>query len=97
MFKAFSKTWFSIFFSAATLAIVCLTAVGDDQEYPETAQGKIITFGPVEARYIRAWVGGSTANEWSHWVGIQAFFTGHGQTVKPARSLPVTWGEMKSP
>ena len=67
-----------------------------DGEYPETAQGKTITFDPVEAEYIRAWIGGSTANEWSHWVELQAFFIGQ-QPVRPTEKLPTTWGKIKAP
>ncbi len=65
-----------------------------DAEYPETAEGKEIKFDPTEAQYIRAWVGGSTANEFSHWVELQAFFVGT-QSVEPMEKLPTTWGRMK--
>jgi hypothetical protein len=68
----------------------------DDAEYPETAEGKTIKFDAVEARYIRAWVGGSTANEWSHWVELQAFFVGQ-VPVRPMQKLPITWGRIKAP
>lgn len=67
-----------------------------DQEYPETAEGKTITFDPIEAQYIRAWVGGNTVNQWGHWVELQAFFVGQ-QPVRPMDKLPITWGKIKSP
>jgi len=66
-----------------------------DAEYPETAEGKEIKFEPTEAQYIRAWVGGSTANEWSHWIELQAFFVGE-LPVEPMEKLPTTWGRMKT-
>jgi hypothetical protein len=76
--------------------VVVFDTTADDREYPETAEGKTITFDPVEAQYIRAWVGGSTANEWSHWVELQAFFMGPAQQVKPMEKLPITWGKIRS-
>lgn len=66
-----------------------------DEEYAETAEGKTITFDPVEAVFIRSWVNGSTANEWNHWVELQAFLIGE-HAVKPAEKLPITWGELKA-
>jgi hypothetical protein len=66
-----------------------------DEEYPETAEGKVITFEPTEAQYIRAWVGGSTANQWSHWVELQAFRMGT-QPVESVGKLPITWGKIKT-
>ncbi len=66
-----------------------------DLEYPETAEGKEIKFDPTEAQYIRAWIGGSTANEWSHWVELQAFLVGT-EPVEPMEKLPTTWGRMKT-
>ena len=77
--------------------IVVFDTNGGDDEYPETAEGKTITFEPVMARYIRAWVGGSTANEWSHWVEIQVFFQDLQKPVNPGDKLPTTWGKIKSP
>ena len=76
--------------------IVVFDSNDADEEYPETAEGKTITFDPVEVRYIRAWVGGSTANQWSHWVELQAFHLGNNQSVSPAGALPITWGRVKS-
>src|SRR3989338_3455407 len=41
--------------------------VGTDAEYTETAEGKSIVLpSPIKARYIRAWVNGSTANTGNH-------------------------------
>ena len=76
--------------------VVVFDTNGDDQEYPETAEGKTIAFDPIEAQYIRAWLGGNTVNQWSHWVELQAFFIGQ-QPVRPMDKLPITWGKIKSP
>lgn len=76
--------------------IVVFDTNDKDAEYPETAAGKTITFKPVKTRYIRAWVGGSTANEWSHWVELQAFFMNTKQSIGSGDKTPVTWGKVKS-
>ena len=75
--------------------VVVFDTTDTDEEYPETSEGKVITFEPTEAQYIRAWVGGSTANEWSHWVELQAFLMGE-EPVEPMEKLPITWGKIKS-
>ncbi len=66
-----------------------------DGEYPETAEGKTLIFDTVKAGYLHAWVNGSTANEWHHWVEIQAFFDPSLLSVDPSGKLPITWGELK--
>ncbi len=76
--------------------VVVFDTNADDEEYPETAEGKAIVFEPVEAQYIRAWVGGSTANQWSHWVELQAFFTNWQEPVEPTEKLPGKWGKIKT-
>jgi len=65
-----------------------------DGEYPETAEGKMIEFKPRKVQYIHAWVGGSTANEWSHWVEIQAFY--FLASIAPKGRIPTVWGNIKS-
>ena len=77
--------------------IVVFDTTEGDEEYPETAEGKTIVFEPITAQYIRAWVGGSTANEWSHWVELQVFFQDLLKPVSPGEKLPTTWGKIKSP
>lgn len=67
-----------------------------DGEYPETATGKKIIFKPTKARYIRAWVNGSTVNKWSHWVEIQAFYDPKSQPVGAHKKLSAIWGKLKS-
>jgi hypothetical protein len=67
-----------------------------DGEYPETAAGKTITFPEVEARYLHAWVGGNTVNQWSHWVEIQAFYIPVARSVGARGKLAVTWGAVKT-
>lgn len=76
--------------------IVVFDTNDKDAEYPETAAGKTISFKPIKARYIRAYVGGSTANEWSHWVELQAFFINPRQSIGSGDKMPVTWGKMKA-
>jgi len=76
---------------------VIFDTTADDEEYPETAEGKTITFEPIIARYVRAWVNGSTANEWNHWVELQVFFQDLMKPVNPGDKLPTTWGKIKSP
>ena len=49
--------------------------MGNDAEYAESSAGKIITFAPVNARYIRMWSNGSTANASSHYVEVEAYAT----------------------
>jgi len=66
-----------------------------DAEYRETPEGRTISFDPIRTRYIRAWVGGSTVNEWSHWVELQAFLIGPPQPVRPMERLTSTWGKIK--
>ncbi|MFZ7947070.1 OmpL47-type beta-barrel domain-containing protein [Neobacillus sp. 19] len=48
---------------------------GTDQEYKETADGKEITFAPVEARYVRFWSNGSKTNAWNHMVEAKVYGT----------------------
>ena len=67
-----------------------------DGEYPETAIGKKIIFKPTKARYIRAWVDGSTVNKWSHWVELQAFYDPKVQPVGNRKKLSAIWGKLKS-
>lgn len=65
-----------------------------DGEYPESAEGKTIEFEPREVQYIHAWVGGSDANEWSHWVEIQAFNVP--SAVDFHGKISTLWSELKS-
>ena len=46
---------------------------GSDPQYAETPAGRAITFGEVSARYVRAWVNGSTANTSGHFVEVEAW------------------------
>jgi len=69
---------------------------GGDEEYAESAEGKTITFVTIRARYIKGWIGGSSVNEWSHWVELQVFFDPSIATsVKPKGKLATTWAKMK--
>lgn len=43
-------------------------------EYSETGNGKVINLSPaMNVQYIRDYLNGSTANQYNHWVEIQAF------------------------
>jgi len=46
---------------------------GSGSEYTETGLGKEIAFAPTNARYIRCYSNGSTANAYNHVVEIEAF------------------------
>ncbi|UKS25701.1 glycosyl hydrolase family 18 protein [Paenibacillus sp. HWE-109] len=46
---------------------------GTDAEYAETSAGKAITFAPVNARYLRIYSNGSSANAYNHYVEVQAW------------------------
>jgi hypothetical protein len=46
---------------------------GTDAEYAETSAGKDIVFSPVNARYVRLWTNGSTANTYGHYMEVQIF------------------------
>ncbi len=77
-----------------------LTAVfntdADDDTYAESAAGHKILFDTVEARYLHAWIGGSTANQWSHWVEIQAYFDPTLASVDPEGKAAAVWGDLKA-
>ncbi len=68
----------------------------DDETYAESAAGYKILFDTVEARYLHAWIGGSTANQWSHWVEIQAYFNPALTSVDPEGKAAAVWGELKT-
>jgi len=46
---------------------------GKDAEYAETSAGKTIQFEKVNARYVRLYSNGSTANGWNHYVEVEAY------------------------
>ena len=41
--------------------------------YSETKAGRLFTFEPVEARYIRNWLSENTANASTQWIEIKAY------------------------
>jgi len=47
--------------------------IGAQDEYPETSAGKTITFDKVNARYVRIYSGGSSANGWNHVVEAEVY------------------------
>jgi len=57
--------------------------VGTDAEYAETSSGKEITFSDVNARYIRLYTNGSTANAYGYYVEVQAWTSDGGPTPTP--------------
>lgn len=76
--------------------IIVFDTIKKDSEYPETSAGKTISFRPVKARYIRAYINGSNVNQWNHWVELQAFFMNSRQSVKSGDKTPVAWGKIKA-
>lgn len=56
-------TWVTVFDSAVS------------GTYTETSSGVTRTFSITNARYIRDYINGSTANTGNHWVELQAFYT----------------------
>ncbi|NOU89708.1 hypothetical protein GC102_28745, partial [Paenibacillus sp. LMG 31460] len=46
---------------------------GVDNEYSETSAGKEIAFPTVNARYVRLWSNGSTANGSNHYVEVEIY------------------------
>jgi len=47
--------------------------VGQDKEYIETNEGKLVDAGGAQARYIRVYSGGNTSNELNHYVEVEVF------------------------
>ena len=72
---------------------LCGLGNGTDDEYIETPDGKLITFENVNARYLRAYTSGSTANSANHVVEIQAL-TKDATSSAPA-SVIASNGELK--
>jgi uncharacterized protein YjdB len=63
--------------------------LGKDSEYAETGTGLNITFNTVNARYVRFYSNGSTANDWNHYVEIE-IYGGQTQTGNLAADKSVT-------
>lgn len=55
--------------------------IGTDAEYVETSSGKMISFAPVNARYVRVWSIGSTANIYNHIVEVAVYGSSTGISV----------------
>ncbi len=68
----------------------------DDETYAESAAGYKLVFEAVDAQYLHAWLGGSDANQWSHWVEIQAYFNPDLLSVDPEGKAAAVWGELKT-
>ena len=56
-----------------------LQGTGGDAEYVELSSGKEISFSPTNARYVRLWTNGSTANTANHYVEVEVW----GSVPKP--------------
>lgn len=56
---------------------------GTDSEYAETSNGKEITFTTVNARYMRLYTNGSTANNYGYYVEVQAWTSDGEPTPTP--------------
>ncbi len=50
-----------------------LQGIGTDQEYVETSGGEEIIFPLVNARFVRLWSNGSSANSYNHLVEVKVF------------------------
>ncbi|MCU0247628.1 MAG: discoidin domain-containing protein [Bryobacter sp.] len=46
---------------------------GEHKHYVETAEGKLIDARGVEARYVRLYTNGNTANGRNHWIEVEVF------------------------
>ena len=44
-----------------------------DGEYPEAAKGRVFSFEPVQARYVRNWTDASTGNVGNQWVELEVY------------------------
>lgn len=65
-------------------------------EYTETPGGRLDHFIPVQVRYIRDWVFGSTSNGSVHWVEIEAYSFLGAASVSGSGKLATLWGNVKS-
>ena len=65
-----------------------------DGEYAETADGKMIEFDPIEARYVRNWTDGSNSNGDNHWIEIMVY-AAESTAVQPHTKLATTWASLK--
>lgn len=65
-------------------------------EYQETPGGRLDHFIPVQVRYIRDWVFGSTSNLAVHWVEIEAYSFLGAASVTGSGKLATLWGNVKS-
>ena len=68
----------------------------DGGEYQETPGGRLDHFVPVQARYIRDWVFGSTSNTAVHWVEIEAYSFLGAASVSGSGKLATLWGSIKT-
>ena len=69
---------------------------GDDDTYAESEAGYKLVFETVNAQYLHAWLAGSDANQWSHWVEIQAYFNPDLLSVDPEGKAAAVWGSLKA-
>ncbi|MFC7680928.1 Ig-like domain-containing protein [Paenibacillus sp. GCM10028914] len=58
--------------------------IGKDAEYKETSTGKSVSFVPVNAKYVRVYSGGSTANTNNHFVEVEVMGAELPPTEAPA-------------
>lgn len=47
--------------------------VGEDKEYIETYEGKLIDAGGIEAQYVRLYSNGSTSNDRNHYIEVEVY------------------------
>ena len=60
---------------------------GSDAEYAESSAGKSISFGAVNARYVRLYTNGSSSNIYNHYVEVEVFSAGSQNSAPGAASL----------
>ena len=56
-----------------TAAGTLLGEAGSDAPYAETANGKSVTFDPVNARYVRLYTNGSSIDGYNHYVEVEVY------------------------
>ncbi len=59
---------------------------GSNAEYAESSAGKTITFAAVNARYVRLWSNGSSANGYNHYVEVEVYAGSGGATATPTNT-----------
>ena len=59
--------------------------VGEDYEYVETSEGRLLDLGGVEGRYVRLYSNGSTSSPMNHYTEVEVY-------GRPVEEEPATYG-----